>query len=124
MRLSIFTAIAIAVPTHAVRAQDGSKEITNSIGMKLPLIPTGTFQMGSPPSEAGDRDDETQYQVTISQDYFLGVTEVIQGQYQKVIGSNPSYNHTRVPGMGDSSMYPVERVLWADAVEFCKTLSE
>ena len=56
------------------------KEITNSIGMKLVLIPKGTFMMGSPKSEEERQDDETQHEVTISKDYYLGVTEVTQGQ--------------------------------------------
>ena len=45
------------------------KEITNSIGMKLVLIPKGTFMMGLPESKEGrDKDDETQHEVTISKD--------------------------------------------------------
>jgi formylglycine-generating enzyme required for sulfatase activity len=100
------------------------KEITNSIGMKLVLIPKGTFVMGSPESEEGRQMDETQHEVTISKDYYLGVTEVTQGQYQKVMGNNPSYFQKRVIGKSDSSMYPVEQVSWEDAVEFCKKLSD
>jgi len=100
------------------------KEITNSIGMKLVLIPKGTFVMGSPESEEGRQMDETQHEVTISKDYYLGVTEVTQGQYQKVMGKNPSYFQKRVIGKSDSSMYPVEQVSWEDAVEFCKKLSD
>ncbi|MFM7738158.1 MAG: hypothetical protein ACKO9H_02050 [Planctomycetota bacterium] len=34
------------------------KEITNSIGLKLVLIPKGTFTMGSPPGEEGSGDYE------------------------------------------------------------------
>ena len=90
--------------------------ITNSIGMKLVLIPKGTFMMGSP-----EREDEPQHQVTISKDYYLGVTEVTQGQYEKVI--NPSrFQKSRVRE-SDTSMYPVEEV-WVDAEEFCKKLSD
>ena len=100
------------------------KTITNSIGMKLVLIPKGTFQMGSPIEEAGADDDEALHQVTISKDYYLGVTEVTQGQYEKVMGTNPSYFQKRVIGKSDSSMYPVEQVSWEDAVEFCKKLSD
>lgn len=100
------------------------KEITNSIGMKLVLIPKGTFTMGSPIEEEGANDDEEQHQVTISKDYYLGVTEGTQGQYEKVMGSNPSYFQKRVIRKSDSSMYPVEQVSWEDAVEFCKKLSE
>jgi formylglycine-generating enzyme required for sulfatase activity len=99
--------------------------ITNSIGMKLVLIPKGTFMMGSP-----EREDEPQHQVTISKDYYLGVTEVTQGQYEKVIGKNPSrfqkssrFQEFRVRG-SDTSMYPVEDVWWKEAEEFCKKLSD
>jgi formylglycine-generating enzyme required for sulfatase activity len=108
---------------EAVNAQ-ASKEITNSIGMKLVLIPKGTFQMGSPIEEEGASNDEEQHQVTISKDYYLGVTEVTQGQYEKVMGTNPSYHQKRVIRKSDSSMYPVEQVSWEDAVEFCQKLSE
>ncbi len=100
------------------------KEITNSIGMKLVLIPKGTFTMGSPESEERpDRNDETQHEVTISKDYYLGVTEVTQGHYEKVIGTNPSY--FRVGRIrGSSSNHPVEQISWENAVEFCKKLSD
>jgi formylglycine-generating enzyme required for sulfatase activity len=99
------------------------KTITNSIGMRLVLIPKGTFVMGSPIEEEGGTDDEEQHQVTIIKDYYLGVTEVTQGQYEKVMGTNPSYFQKRVIRKSDSSMYPVDRVSWYDAVEFCKKLS-
>jgi formylglycine-generating enzyme required for sulfatase activity len=100
------------------------KTITNSIGMKLVLIPKGTFMMGSPIEEEGADNDEEQHQVTIGKDYYLGVTEVTQGQYEKVMGTNPSYFQKRVIRKSDSSMYPVEQVSWEDAVEFCKKLSD
>ena len=100
------------------------KEITNSLGMKLVLIPKGTFQMGSPIEEDGAGDDKAQHQVTISKDYYLGVYEVTQALYEKVMGSNPSYFQKRVIRKSDSSMYPVEYVSWEHAVEFCKKLSD
>ena len=97
-------------------------ELINSIGMKLVLIPKGTFQMGSPESEHGRDDDETQHFVTLSKDFFLGVTVVTQAQYQTVIGENPSYFQGKAL-QGDSSNHPVECVSWNEAVEFCKRLS-
>jgi formylglycine-generating enzyme required for sulfatase activity len=100
------------------------KEITNSIGIKLVLIPNGTFMMGSPIEEEGRYDNEMQHKVTISKDYYLGVTEVTQGQYEKLMGTNPSKFQKQVIFNKDSSMYPVEKVTWEDAVSFCKRLSE
>ena len=99
------------------------KELTNSIGMRLALIPKGTFNMGSPPTarEKGPG-PEPQHEVTLSNDYYLGVTEVTQTQYLKVMGMNPSaFQGGKVEG--DSSNYPVEQISWLDAVEFCKRLS-
>ena len=115
--------LVVFLPATQVTAQT-QKEITNSVGMKLVLIPKGTFTMGSPTEEEGAGTDEQQHQVTISKDYYLGVTEVTQGQYEKVMGVNPSHFQKRVIRKSDSSMYPVESVSWEDAVEFCKRLSE
>ena len=100
-----------------------TKEITNCIEMKLVLIPKGTFTMGSPESKQGLFAEDAQHEVTISKDYYLGVTEVTQVQYEKVMGANPSYFKGDAVG-GDSSNHPVEQVSWEDAVEFCKKLSE
>ncbi len=65
-----------------------------------------------------------QHKVTISKDCYLVVTEVTQGQYEKVMGTNPSNFQKQVILNKDSSMYPVEKVTWEDAVSFCKRLSE
>jgi len=99
------------------------KEITNSIDMKLVLVPKGTFMMGSPIEEEGRENDEYQHEVTISKDYYMGVYEVTQSQYEKVIGTNPSYFQGEIVG-GQNGSLPVEQVSWEDAVEFCKRLSE
>jgi len=118
--LFILGMIQLGCQTYA----QSPKTITNSIGMKLVLIPKGTFMMGSPIEEEGADNDQEQHQVTIGKDYYLGVTEVTQGQYEKVMGTNPSYFQKRVIRKSDSSMYPVEQVSWEDAVEFCKKLSD
>jgi len=110
------------------------KEITNSIGMELTLIPKGTFTMGSPPGETGSRDNESQHEVTISKDYYLGIHEVTQAQYEQVMGHNPSFYQgdavaernpktKRIVKQVDSSNLPVETVSWDGAVEFCQRLS-
>ena len=88
------------------------------------LIPNGTFQMGLPIEEEKAANDEWQHQVTISKDYYLGVMEVTQGQYAKVMRTNLSHFQKRVICKSDSSMYPVETVSWEDAVEFCNKLSD
>ena len=54
---------------------------------------------------------------------------VTQGEYQRVMGVNPSkFSATgrrkeKVAGQ-DTKRFPVEKVSWNDAVEFCRKLSE
>ena len=91
-------------------------EITNSIGMKLVLIPAGSFTMGSPVGEYKKGRDETPHKVTLTKSYYLGAYEATQDQYEKVMGDNPS----EFKGAEN----PVDSVNWDDAVSFCKKLSE
>ena len=145
MRIAICTSLVLLLMPCLLQAQDAPREITNSIGMKLVLIPKGSFQMGSPPEEKGSHDDERQHSVKITHDYYLGVFEVTQAQYKKVMGKNPSYfqgNNVaeRIPALihpetgrtiaeekiifVNTDNYPVEFATWREAVEFCKRLSE
>jgi len=94
------------------------KLITNSIGIKLVLVPAGEFLMGSPDSDRNAYEDERpQHPVKITRPFYLGVTEVTQEQYERVMDENPSKFE------GDPQR-PVETVRWKDAVEFCRRLSE
>jgi formylglycine-generating enzyme required for sulfatase activity len=100
-------------------AQQSHRIITNSIGMKLVLIPKGTFIMHR-------RDRKCEYrhhEITVSRDYYLGVTQVTQVQYEVIMGANPSHFQGELVN-GDSSTHPVENVSWDEAVEFCELLSE
>jgi formylglycine-generating enzyme required for sulfatase activity/serine/threonine protein kinase len=102
---------------------------TNSLGMKLALIPPGEFQMGSPESEAGRGRDEPQHRVRITKPFYLSVDEITQSEFERVMGRNPSwFSNTGGPAEAatgvDTSRYPVENVTWYDAVEFCNKLSE
>jgi formylglycine-generating enzyme required for sulfatase activity len=106
------------------------RRITNIIGMKLVLIPTGTFLMGSPPEETGRTADEgPQHEVTITRPFYIGVYPVTQMQYQLILRSNPS--HFCRSGRGKDLVkdvepkdLPVERVTWGNAIVFCRKLAE
>jgi formylglycine-generating enzyme required for sulfatase activity len=89
--------------------------VTGPVGYKL--IPAGTFTMGSPLTEPDRVPDEVQHTVTITRDYWLKETEVTQGEWQALMGNNPSY----FPGCGADC--PVEQVSWYDAVDYVNALS-
>ncbi len=82
-------------------------------------IPPDTFTMGSPPDEPGRYGDETQHQVTISHAFYMEVADVTQGEWQAVMGANPSWVVER-----REDDCPVEMVSWWDAVNYANTLSE
>jgi formylglycine-generating enzyme required for sulfatase activity len=107
---------AVAVLVDKPLWEKQPKEYTNSIGMKLVLIPAGEFLMGSQDTEK-DRgvDEGPQHKVRISKAFYMGTTEVTQAQWKAVMGNNPSQFQ------GDD--LPVETVSWIDCQEFLKILS-
>ena len=86
----------------------------NSIDMKLKLIQSGTFVMGSD-SASGYRGTAI-HEVRITKAFYLGACPVTQHQYEAVMGANPS--QFRGPRR------PVESISWDDAEEFCRRLSD
>jgi len=96
-------------------------QLLNSIQMRLQRIPAGTFSMGSPMRESHHEVDETQHEVTLTRDFYLGNMLVTQQQYLAVLGRNPShFSQTE----GGTLAHPVENVTWNDAVQFCELLSQ
>lgn len=92
------------------------------------FIPAGTFVMGSPETEAGRDPSETQHTVTISRSFFLGRTEVSQGEwkslsddvnpafFQSPAGTEASTDNNNDPG-------PVEQLDWFSALAFANARS-
>jgi formylglycine-generating enzyme required for sulfatase activity len=87
-------------------------EVTNSLGMRLVLIPGGRFDMGP---------NGSKYRVTLAKPFYLGRTEVTLGQYRrfraghKVDGADAEFN---------ADDRPAAMVSWNDARAFCSWLSE
>jgi formylglycine-generating enzyme required for sulfatase activity len=121
-------AMVLLVFVHAalVNAQNPAPEsvegATNSIGMDLRLVKAGSFPMGSS-ADASDASDDVapQHLVKLSGDYYLGVTEVTQGQWYAVMGTRPWVGRSSVV---EGPRHPATYVSWYDAVSFCKRLSK
>jgi len=94
--------------------------ITNTLGMTFNKLPAGTFMMGSPESEEVREDDEHQHQVTISKAFYMQTTEVTQGQWKAVMGTEPWKDEDYIK---EGANYPAMYVSWNDAVAYCKKLS-
>jgi formylglycine-generating enzyme required for sulfatase activity len=98
------------------------KTVVSSIGMKLTLIPPGSFLMGSPPEETRRSKDEEQHEVEITRPFYLGVFEVTQKEWRTVMGNNPSsFNPERMGSTTDD--FPVESVSCLDVQIFLELLA-
>jgi formylglycine-generating enzyme required for sulfatase activity len=110
----------LAASAHAAQGPDADKVITNSIGMKLTLIPAGRFLMGSPADEAERDPEEAQHEVAITKPFYMGVYEVTQAQYRAIYPKHNAHFNEKNGGGPD---HPVEQVRWREAVEYCAKLS-
>ena len=102
----------------STHGQQPVKSITNTIGMKLNKIPVGTFLMGTPESEADRSGDEHQHKVTIPKPFYMQTTEVTQGQWKAVMGTEPWKGKRSLGGISvkEGPSYPASYVSWDDAV--------
>ncbi|MGP1438865.1 MAG: formylglycine-generating enzyme family protein [Treponema sp.] len=85
---------------------------TDGVSFEMKLIKEVTNAL------LGDNElsDNKEHNVSLSS-YYIGKTEVTQGLWQAVMGSNPSQ-------FTDSSENPVEKVSWLSCIEFCNKLTE
>jgi formylglycine-generating enzyme required for sulfatase activity len=91
---------------YSAEAPDVTNDTCRTTELWLRRIPAGSFAMGSPEDEIGRYADEALHQVTLTQDYYIGVFECTQKQYELVMGKNPSRY------LGDTR--PVECVSYDD----------
>ncbi|MBN1672696.1 MAG: SUMF1/EgtB/PvdO family nonheme iron enzyme [Kiritimatiellae bacterium] len=91
---------------------------TRRSGIRLRLIPAGSFTMGSSPLEKERTDDEAQIQARFSYPFYMAAYEVTRQQWVRVMGSD----RRRFRGVGGDT--PVVQVGWADCQEFLQKLCQ
>lgn len=123
--------------------------LTNSVGMKLSLIPPGEFLMGAPEDDPDAQPQEKpQHKVRLTKPFYMGTTEVTVAQFyrfveatqyvtqaesdgqgafdvsQKVRRPNLVWNKLSETSQASSDEHPVRCVSWEDARQFCDWLSK
>ena len=115
--------------TALIAAINVKARTSKSTRLRMVAIEAGEFSMGSPAAETGRQANEKQHRVRITQRFLVGVHEVTQAEYERVMQSKPSWfsatggGAARLTGK-DTSRFPVEMVSWFDAVAFCNRLSK
>jgi formylglycine-generating enzyme required for sulfatase activity len=129
--IAVVAVIAVAILSR------GNAPPTNNLGMKFVKIPAGTFIMGNSaglnskapvhPKEpwrafyrfgfsSGPYDEAPAHSVKISRAFYMSTTVVTQGQWEAVMGNNPSSNKGKD--------LPVESVSWNDVQAFISRMNQ
>jgi formylglycine-generating enzyme len=142
-----------AKPGMPVQNNNFKIALAHNTMLDMVWINPGTFIMGSPGSEAGRKTDESpQTNVTITNGYWLGKTELTIGQWKAVMGE--SLREHVIKMLNDETVYdfggqqkklreymnfnkdeagkimanendslPMYFVSWDDAIDFCKKIT-
>ena len=95
------------------------------LGMKFVRLPAGTFYMGWDGEKKGTK-------TAIKEDFEIAIHTVTQGQWQELMGNNPSHfaraggGKAQVKDIADADLkqFPVEQVTWDNCQQFIKVLNE
>lgn len=99
----------------------------NSLGIEFAYVPPGSFRMGL---DDGYKWEKPVHLVTIKSGFWMGRTEVTQGQWRQVMGTTPKqqrdldYPSDRPVENGLGDNYPMFYVSWDDAQAFIRKLNE
>lgn len=109
-------AISYPFTYRAAPPAGGWTEEYKTTKLVLRKIQAGTFIMGSPDDEIGRDLNETQHQVTLTKDFYVGVFEVTQKQWSLVMGNWPSrYSHIDYRDSRPVEMVSYEDIRGSDA---------
>jgi formylglycine-generating enzyme required for sulfatase activity len=115
LALALVVATASVAGPHGQVAESPANAVTNSLGMRMVRVASGSFLMGTPPGEPLRQDEEIPRRVTLTRAFRIAATEVTQGQWLALMPrSRPQSGEDR----------PVTSVSWKEAQEFCLELSK
>jgi len=124
-RVLVASCLVVAALTANPVSAQAPKPKDGPLGMKFVPLPKATFYMGGGGGVAGTKTE-------IQEDFEIAIHTVTQGQWQEVMGNNPSW-FSRAGGGKDKvkdikdedlKLFPVESVSWNNTQEFIKKLNE
>jgi sulfatase modifying factor 1 len=95
--------------------------IQSSLGLTLVFVAPGRFMMGTPRAERASDGDEDLHEVILTLPFYLSTTQVTQGQFHAVMGSEPWGGKDNVV---KDDQHAASWISWHEATEFSRRLSE
>ena len=106
---------------------DGIIEDMTVQGVDFLVLPAGTFDMGCTTAQetngACQLDESPVQSVTLTSGFWLGETDITQGQWEALMGNNPAYFGPNGAGDDCGLDCPVEFVNWWEALALANALS-
>lgn len=110
----------------APAANQDFTETAWGINMKMIWVEGGDFLMGCTSEQSDCGDDEQDVRRVTVDGFYIGMLEVTQAQWEKVIGTSIYQQKSKAGGdstPGTGPDYPMYYVSWDEAMEFCRLLS-
>ena len=111
----------------APAANQDFTETAWGVNMKMIWVEGGDFLMGCTSEQGGDCDSDEQNVRRVTVDgFYIGMLEVTQSQWEKVVGTSIYQQKSQAGGdstPGTGPDYPMYYVSWDEAMEFCRLLS-
>jgi formylglycine-generating enzyme required for sulfatase activity len=119
---SVSDEVVVTVKTALDPGEVRRYTLASGVAMDFVWVPSGTFAMGSPSTEAGRYgDDGPQHEVMITRGFWLGRTELTQGQWQVVMGTTPWVGQY---GVQENADHPAVYISWEDVQELVDRLNQ
>jgi sulfatase modifying factor 1 len=110
--VAVVCAIGLAA---CARSTTPARWIEPATGIEFVLLPAGDLLAGSPSSEPGHQDDETQHRVRVDRPFYMATHEVTREQWAKVMnGGVVAPEEKRLPQVN---------INWYDAQQFIDRLN-
>ena len=114
--IGVIAVVGVIIGVNSSQQISSKTYTANGVSFDMMMVEAGTFTMGATSEMKDPYDDEKPtHKVTITNDYYLGKTEVTQALWKAVMGNNPSNFK------GDN--LPVENVSWNDCQKFISKLN-
>ncbi|MBQ7711178.1 MAG: formylglycine-generating enzyme family protein [Bacteroidales bacterium] len=117
-------------PSRGIATSQRGQDFTETafgINMRMVYVEGGTFTMGCTGDQGNEcESDESPNRMTTVSSFYIGMLEVTQSQWEKVMGTSVYQQRDRANSnstYGVGPEYPMYYVSWEEAKEFCARLS-